>query len=65
VNLLGEYVSTSAETVIDAIKAIKQVGLEVNAEKTKYMLLSRHKNAGKNHDIKIANRSFENVAQFK
>jgi hypothetical protein len=29
------------------------------------MLLSRHQNAGQNQDIKIANRSFENVAQFK
>jgi hypothetical protein len=41
------------------------VGLEVNTEKTKYMLLSRHQNAGQNHDIKIGNRWFENVAQFK
>jgi hypothetical protein len=24
----------------------KEVGLEINAEKTKYMLLSRHQNAG-------------------
>jgi hypothetical protein len=37
----------------------------VNAEKTKYKLLSRHKNAGQNHNIKIGDRSFENVAQFK
>jgi hypothetical protein len=29
------------------------------------MLLSRHQNGGQNHDIKIANRSFENVAHFK
>jgi hypothetical protein len=29
------------------------------------MLLSRHQNAGQIHDIKIANTSFENVAQFK
>jgi hypothetical protein len=29
------------------------------------MLLSRHQNAGQNRDIKIANRSFENVSQFK
>jgi hypothetical protein len=29
------------------------------------MLLSRHQNAGQNLDMKIANRSFENVAQFK
>jgi hypothetical protein len=37
---------------------------ELNS-KTKYMLLSRHKNVGQNRDIKIANRSFENVSQFK
>jgi hypothetical protein len=43
----------------------KEVGPEVNAEKTKSMLLSRHKNAGQNRDIKIPNRSFENVEQFK
>jgi hypothetical protein len=29
------------------------------------MLLSRHKNAGQNHDIKIGNRFFENVEQFR
>jgi hypothetical protein len=41
------------------------VSLEVNAEKTKYMLMSRHQNAGQNHNIMIANRSFQNVAKFK
>jgi hypothetical protein len=29
------------------------------------MSLSRQPNAGQNHDVKIANRSFENVAQFR
>jgi hypothetical protein len=29
------------------------------------MFLSRHRNAGKNRGVKIANRCFENVAQFK
>jgi hypothetical protein len=29
------------------------------------MLLSRYQTAGEKHDIKIANRSFENVSQFK
>jgi hypothetical protein len=41
------------------------IGLEVKTEKTKYMSLSRHRNAGQNCDIKIGNSSFENVAQFR
>jgi hypothetical protein len=47
------------------IDASKEVGLEVNTEKIKYMLLSRHQNAGKSYDIKIANRCFENVAKLR
>jgi hypothetical protein len=49
----------NTETLTDASK---EVGLEINGEKTKYMLLTRHQNAGQNWDIKIANRSFENVS---
>jgi hypothetical protein len=30
-----------------------------------YMLLSCHQNAGQNHDMNIANTSFESVAQFR
>jgi hypothetical protein len=41
-----------------------EIGLEVNTERTKYMLLSHHQNAEQKHDIKIGNRCFENVAQF-
>jgi hypothetical protein len=47
------------------IDASKEVGLEVNVEKTKYMLVSRDKNAGQTREIKVGNRSFENVSQFK
>jgi hypothetical protein len=47
------------------IDARKEVGLEINVEKTKYMLLSRPQNVSKNRDMKIAERSFENVSQFK
>jgi hypothetical protein len=42
-----------------------QTGLEVNAKKTKYMVLSRDQNAGQNSNIKIGNESFESVEHFK
>jgi hypothetical protein len=67
VNLLGDNIDTrtikkNTETLIDASK---EVGLEINVEKTKYVLLSRHQNVSQNRDVKLANRSFENVSQFK
>jgi hypothetical protein len=55
-------VNENTQTQIDASK---EVGLEVNEEKTKYTLVSRDQNAGQNREIKIGNRSFENVSQFK
>jgi hypothetical protein len=45
--------------------ASKEIGLEVNAEKTKYMIMSRNQNGGQNHNIKIDNKSFERVEEFK
>jgi hypothetical protein len=65
VNLLGDNIDTINKDTETLIGASKEVGLEVNAEKTKYMLLSPHQNTGQNDDIKIGDRSFENVAQFK
>jgi hypothetical protein len=57
VNLLGDNINTINKKQI-LIDASKEVGVEVNIEKTKCMLLSRHQNAGQNHDIKIGNRCF-------
>jgi hypothetical protein len=65
VNLLGyntDTINKKTETLTDTSM---EVGLEVNAEKTKCTLLSCHQNAQQTHDIKTVNRSFENVAQFK
>jgi ribosomal protein S2 len=66
VNLLRDNtdaIKKNTETLIDASK---KVGLEINVEKTKYMLLSRHQHVGQNRDINsIANRSFENVSQLR
>jgi hypothetical protein len=45
--------------------ASKQKGLEVNADKTKYLVMSRNQNAGQNHNVKSDNKSFERVQHFK
>jgi hypothetical protein len=57
-----DTINKNTKTLIDASK---EVGLVVNVEKTKYMLVSRDQNGGQNWEIKIGNRSFENVSQFK
>jgi archaellum component FlaC len=46
------------------LEASRDVGLEINAEKTNY-IMSRHQNSGQNQNIRITNESFENVAEFK
>jgi hypothetical protein len=55
VNLLGNNV----------IEASRDIGLEINAEKTKYIIMSCHPNSGQNQNIRIANELFENVTKFK
>jgi len=37
----------------------------VNADKTKYMFMSRDQNAGRTHSMKTDNSSFERVDEFK
>jgi hypothetical protein len=43
----------------------KKIGLDVDADKTKHIVMSRDQNAGRSHDIKIDGRCFERVEQFK
>jgi hypothetical protein len=64
VNILVENMVTVENNTKSILDAGKEVGLEVNSEKTKYMLMSCNK-AGEKLGIKIANRSFEDVAKFK
>jgi hypothetical protein len=52
VSLVGDDINTINAEVL--IYVSKEVGLEVSAEKTKYMLMSRHQNAGQNYNAKVA-----------
>jgi hypothetical protein len=62
VNLLGDNIDIIKKKTEILIDAGKEVGIEVNAEKNMYMLVPRRQNARQNRDIKISNRSLENVS---
>jgi len=64
VNILGGSLHTLKKNAETSVVASKEIGLEVNADKTKYMIMSRDQNAGRSHNIKIRNSSFERVEEF-
>jgi hypothetical protein len=62
---LGGSVFTVKENAENLVVASKKIGLEVNADKTKYMVMSRDQNAVRSHSMKTDNSSFERVEEFK
>jgi hypothetical protein len=65
VYIIARSVHSIKKNAEDLIIASKEIGLEVNAEKTKYMVMSRNQNAGHNRNINIDNKSFERVEEFR
>ena len=54
-NTLGRSVHTIKKNKVALVIASKEIGLEVNADKTKYMVMSRDQIAEGSHDIKTGN----------
>jgi hypothetical protein len=62
--ILGGSLHTVKENAEALVVATKENGLEVNADKTKYMVMSGDQNAGRSHDMKTDNRAFEIVEEM-
>ena len=65
VNIMGGSVYTIKENAEALVVASKRTGLEVNADKTKYMVISRDQNAVRSHRMKTEHSPFERAEGFK
>jgi len=65
VNILGGSIHTVKENVEALLAATREIGMEVSADKTKYMVMSRDQNAGRIQSVRIDNSTFEGVEVFK
>jgi len=62
---LGRSINTTEKNTGALVVASNGIGLEVNADKIKCMIMSQDQNAGRSHSIKTDNSSFERVEEFK
>ena len=65
VNILGRIIHTVKENAEALVVASKEIVLEVNADKTKCLVMFREKNAGRSHIIMSVSSSLERVKEFK
>jgi hypothetical protein len=57
--MLGRSTYTMKKDREASVVAGKEIGLEVNAEKTKYIVMYRDQHARRNHNIQKHNTPFE------
>ena len=65
VNIIVGSVYTTKRKTRALLVGSKEIDLEVNADKTKYMVISRDQNAGRSHNIKFDNSSSEWAEELK
>jgi len=65
INILGGGIHTLKKNAEALVAATREIGLEVSADKTKYMVMSRDQNAGQNYSVRIDNSTFERGEEFK
>ena len=56
---------TIKENTETLVVASKEIGLEVNGDKTEYMVMSRDQNAGRSHSMQNDNSTFKRMEEFK
>ena len=65
INTLGGSIHTLKQNAEALVAATREIGLEVSADITKYLVMSRDQNTGQNHSVRIDNSTFERVEEFK
>jgi hypothetical protein len=64
VNILEGSIHTLKENVEVSVAATREIGVEIIADKNKYIFMSRDQNAGRSHSVSINNSTFERVEEF-
>jgi hypothetical protein len=62
--MLGENINNIDKISETLLQITKKVDVE-KTQRTRHIVMSRHQNVGQNHNLLVANKSFENVASFK
>ena len=65
INVLGGRVRTVRVNGESSVLANTEIGLEISADKSKYIVMSGYQNAARSDSIKNVNNSFEIFRQFK